>query len=269
MKKERILQLAVLSSVMAGLSTQAQQVINTGQNPSSPYYADFNTDNLNVSYDYLGSVSGVETGEFQITGTGSDTYTDGKKSPGTGNGTGAQAIPFTGSYTLTAWVDFNSSDNQWEVFDNASKSENSTFTVNGYLPGVSPADGGTDPSELLLSANLKTGLNTLGFGASGSKIFDFLFTTSGGDTKILQDFFGANTGQGAIILNAGTYITPGVQNGFSYAHYFSGNLNESFSNTGPNGTADSFVPEPVAYPVAASAMAFLGFAGAAIRRKRA
>src|SRR5262249_50899733 len=93
----------------------------------------------------------------------------------------------------------------------------------------------------------KTGLNTIGYGASGTKEFDFLFTVTGGNSSILADFFGANSGQGAIILNTGAYNPISAYT----------DLAHSFSNTGA-GMADTFVPESAAYSWAVSIVALLG-----------
>ena len=59
---------------------------------------------------------------------------------------------------------------QWQVVDPSG--ENSQVTINGYLPGVSPSDGGTDPNELLLSANLKTGANKFGYTAGSNPVLN-------------------------------------------------------------------------------------------------
>ena len=272
MKKQRILQLAVLCSAMSGLSTQAA-LLNTGQNSISPYYADFSmASGLSVGYNATTKV---------FTATGSNlAYTSGYDSAGTGfaatgvsivdaqtgikhgefDGTGISS----GSYTLSANIGYDSALSQWEV-------TGGTITINGYLQGVT-GTASTGTSELLLSANLKTGANTLGYGASGSTIFDFLFTVSGGDPAILKDFFGINNGQGAVIINAGGYDTNplNVNNPGPGTTAFQGNFNSSFNNYGhtTSATEDTFVPEPAAYPLAASVFAFLGFAKVAISRRK-
>lgn len=212
----------------ANLSSQAALLV-TGQNTSSPYYADFTSTGLSVSYNYNTS---TEIGTFTATDSGNkEAYTSGSLSPGTHgvyNSTG-----FDGSYSLTATIqDINGN---WEV-------TGGSLTVKGnlFVPGSS-----SDIGDLLLSANLKTGMNTIGYGTSGTKEFDFLFTVTGGNSSILQDFFGANQGQGAVILETGpsTYT----------------DLAHSFSNTGA-GQADTFVPEPAVYSWAVSVAALLGIA---------
>src|SRR5215469_2780444 len=202
----------------ASLTSQAALLV-TGQNPSSPYYADFNSSGLSVSYNY-NTTSGI--GTFTASDSGSkEAYTSGLSSAGT-HGV-YTSTGFSGSYSLTATVQDISGN--WEVTGGSV-----TLDGNLFFPGNNSHTG-----DLLLSANLKTGLNTIGYGASGTKEFDFLFTVTGGNSSILADFFGANQGQGAIILNTGAY-NPVPGNSYT-------DLAHSFSNTGA-GTADTFVPEP-------------------------
>jgi hypothetical protein len=218
---------------VAGMSLSSQAaLLVTGQNPSSPYYADFNSSGLSVTYSYNTS-TGI--GTFNASDSGNkEAYTSSSLSPGT---QGAYtSTGFNGSYSLTATI--QDIGGNWEV-------TGGSVTVKGnlFFPG-----NNTHTGDLLLTANLKTGLNTIGFGASGTKEFDFLFTVTGGNSTILEDFFGANQGQGAIILNTGAYGVPAYTD-----------LAHSFNNTGA-GMADTFVPEPAAYSWAASAVAFLGIA---------
>lgn len=216
---------------VTSLPSQAALLV-TGQNPSSPYYADFNASGLSVSYNYNTS-TGI--GTFTASDSGSkEAYTSGSLSPGT-HGT-YTSTGFNGSYSLTATIQDISGN--WEV-------TGGSVTVKGNL--FFPGDN-TQTGDLLLSANLKTGLNTIGYGAGGTKEFDFLFTATGGNLSILEDFFGVNQGQGAIILNTGAYGIPAYTD-----------LSHSFNNTGA-GFADTFVPEPAAYSWAASVVAFLGIA---------
>jgi hypothetical protein len=224
MKKLQILQAFTVGAGMLAFQSQGALLI-TGQNPSSPYYADFSSSQLSISYTYSGGV-----GVFTATGTG-DAYTSGSLSPGTHGA--YNATGFTGSYSLTA--DIADVSGNWEV-------TGGSVTIDGALAGNGSS------SDLLLSAQLKTGLNTFGYGATGTKEFDFLFTVTGGNSSILADFFGPNTGQGAIIFGTGAY-----KGGEAY----NGDLTHGFANTG-EGTADTFVPEPAAYPLAAAVAALLG-----------
>jgi hypothetical protein len=278
MKKDNFLPWVLMSAVVSGWSASAQQTIFTGQDPNSPYYADFTTSSLNMTYTYESGTdaAGYNYGEFVVTGNAGGVYTSnpsapgtgglgfGNNDPGSGRTSGGNPDAFTGNatgaktYTLTAWV--QDVGGVWQVFDNAGASENSMVAINGYLPGVSPTAGG-DPSELLLSANLKTGANTFGYTAGSSPLFSFLFNdVSSADSKILEDFFG-NNGAGGIVLTAGAtaYIPTGS---------FNGNLAKSFKNASNAGYADTFVPEPGAYSLAAAAFAGLGCAGAAVSRRK-
>lgn len=219
-----------------GLSSQAALLV-TGQNPSSPYYSDFTSTSLGISYVYSGTANSG-TGTFTATNSGSkEAYIDHSLSPGT-KGAYSTETPFTGSYVLSVTIQ-NEGGGNFEV-------TGGTITVDGnlFFPG-----NNSHTTDVLLTANLKTGVNTVGFGNSGTKEFDFLFTVSGGNSQIVEDFFGVNHGQGAVIIQAGAYnpVDP----------YTS--LAASFNNTGA-GTADTFVPEPAAYAWAASAAAFLGIA---------
>jgi hypothetical protein len=242
MKKERISLAFCLCAGMVGF--QAQAALLTLTPPStSPYYADFGiASGLTVTYTVGPGGANATTGQFVATGSNLE-YTDSKDSPGTGNGTtGAYtADGFTGSYNLTANL-VKESNGNWDV-------STGTITIKGNLLG----NGNTD---LLLSANLKAGDNNIGY-AAGSSDFYFIFDVTGGEPVIEQDFFGVGTGQGGVIIN-------------DDATTFSGFLS-SFNNLGHtlSATEDTFVPEPAAYPLAASVTAFLCFAGVALRRKQA
>ena len=256
MKKQSFLLLAVMGLAMCGLSTQAA-LLPVSKDSGSPYYADFSIGSgLSVSYK-------AGTGVFTASGTslaytsGYDSWGTGKAATGVGSGTHGEfnGTGFNGSYLLSANIAKDSSGN-WYV-------SGGTVTIDGDLLG------GTS-SSVLLMANLKTGAagagtanGTLGYGGSGSTLFDFLFTVSGGNSAIVSDFFGSGTGQGAIIINAYGYNTIGYS-------AFSGNFNTSFNNTYHTSfaTADTFVPEPAAYPLAASVTALLAFAGFGISRRK-
>ncbi len=255
MKKQTILRWAVMGLALCGLSTQAALLGITEPGSSDPFYADFTSSHLSVNYTYSGGI-----GEFVVSGNSSSgTYESDKSSPGTGNGSQGINQTFSGTYSLTAYVE--DIGGQWQVID--SGSDQSTVTITGYLPGVSPNPGGTTPSETLLTANLKTGANSFGYSQPGDALinyneFDFLFTVTGGDSEILQDFFGVG-GQGAIILNPNTY-NPMAK--------YTGNLEQNFYNINNSGQANTYVPESCAYPLAASITALFGFAGAAISRRK-
>ena len=242
MKKTRILQVVSVCAGLVAMQSQAALLV-TGQNPSSPFYAEFTSSGLNVSYTTNSTgTGGTLTARSKTDPSTGNAYTSGKQSAGTqGND---DSTGFNGFYTLTAMI--QGSGNNWQV-------TGGTVDVYGNLLGGSS-------STLLLSANLKTGFNALGYGASGTKEFDFLFTASSGDglgqnanALILDDFFGAGTGQGAIILEASSY---NFMDGYtSFAKDFAG-----------TGMADTFVPEPAIYTMGGGLMALSSLAF--IRRPR-
>lgn len=240
-----------LGSGAVGLSAQAA-LLQTGQDTSSQYYADFTATSLSAQYTYN---SATATGTFTASDSGNNLfYTDGSLSPGTqGAYSGANASHgFDGSYSLTASI--QDIGGNWEVTAGS-------LSVDGNLLG-----GATTPSTVLLTANLKTGANTFGYGASGTTLFNFLFTVSGGQSAIVEDFFGSGQGQGAVNLNFTSYYSfaPG-----GWAPY-SGNFTKNFeTNPGnPDGQADTFVPEPAAYPLGASIAALMACACCAWRTSR-
>jgi hypothetical protein len=105
------------------------------------------------------------------------------------------------------------------------------LTINGDL-GAGP--------ETLLTGTLKTGLGGTAFGfqdSPGGNIFEFLFTVTGGDAKVVSDFGGLGSGNHGVIVNAG-FEHGGVP--------FNGTWNRFFANDGVSGVADTFVqvPEP-------------------------
>jgi len=257
MKKERILQLAVLSSAMTGLSAQAA-LLPISPNPSSPYYADFTSSELNVTYSYSGnSSSGTGTfiaeTESAPTPTANNAFTANSLAAGTG---AFSESGFEGYYTLNATIQNNNG-----VYTVTSGS----VDVYGQLSDIS----GSTSTTLLLAANLDTGAGSIGYLSPGdpgysksSTQFDFLFGPPLGtsSSKILADF---DFRQGGIVLTTGT-LNPVVNGAIGYA-----GLDDPFQNESNAGQANTFVPEPVAYPLAASIMAFTGFAGFVMRRKHA
>lgn len=231
MKNARFWPFLVCCSIF--LCVQAHgALLGLNPNTGSPAYADFNTTGLGVNYSFN---SGSGIGTFTITNNTSvskpEQYTSGSASPGTGGIINGNHSPFAfnGFYSLTATVeDINST---WEV-------TGGSFTIEGTLFGGSTSD-------VLLTGTLKTGAGSFGWGTKANNEFDFLFTTgSSGNAAILADFFGTGTGSGAIEFHEG-------------ASTYNGALNANWVNTGV-GTADTFVPEPVFYPLAAAGVAILG-----------
>ncbi|MBC8001960.1 MAG: hypothetical protein H7X97_05170 [Opitutaceae bacterium] len=300
MKTNQIIGIVAAGAMMVGLDAQAS-LINTGQNPSSPYYADFGwASGLNVNYVYDGDANsdGIGTGTLYINNpysSGSPTwkngvYDTGGSSPGTG-ATYASPTPFKGFYTLVAQFSVNHATGSANL-------TSGTVEVRGNLltdsSNPNPLFAST---EVLLTGSLKTGAGGVAFGhqdytgpgtpSAGSKDeFDFLFTVTGGNSSIVADFFGVNNGRGGIIIDANFDYNPA--GGFSYndgigggidgdgnseatiptsgAYVgFDGNWNRSFANPLAGAKADTFVPEPAAYSVAGAAMALVGLA---ISRRR-
>ena len=200
---------------------------------TDPYYADFTSSSLNVNYTYNGNSTGTFNAVSKVDPiTGSLLYSSSTLSSGTHGA--YNDTPFTGYYDLTAnLADIGGS---WQV-------TSGTVTIEGTLMG------GTS-SALLLTLDLKTGANNFVYGSSGSKLFDFFFTVDGNTSKsnaeLLEDYFGAGTGAGEIDVNTSTYL-----------HGYTG-FTSNFSNTS-SGTADTFVPEPAVYPLAASLAAMASF----------
>jgi len=218
-------------------------LLGLNPNAASPFYADFNTTGLKVSYNY-NSASGV--GTFTVTNNSNVTkpeqYTSGASSPGTHGVENGNSSPvaFSGFYSLTATIK-QDANNQWDV-------TGGSFSVEGTLfGGVS--------TDLLLTGTLKTGAGSFGWSTPTANEFDFLFnTSSGGNSAILADFFGAGSGAGAIELHQGS------------STYSS--LTANWVNTGV-GFADTFVPEPAIYPFAAAGTAIFGLLLASRKTHRA
>ena len=240
MKCARILSLLGFCSVFLCLNSLGA-LLGLNPNSSSPYYSDFNTSGLKVNYNY-DSPSGI--GTFTVNNNSGiskpDQYTSHASSPGTGGVINGNNGPFafSGFYSLTATV--KNINNEWQV-------TGGSFSVQGTLFGGSTTD-------LLLTGTLKTGAGSFGWTTQSANEFDFLFNTSGGNSAILADFFGAGSGAGAIELHqgTGTYST----------------LTASWINTGA-GIADTFVPEPVFYPFAAAGMAMFGLVLVSRKPRRA
>jgi len=228
MKKTRILQAGALCGAMVGFQAHGALL---GINPpsTSPYYADFFTPGLDVFYNTANSgATGTFTAEtFSVPNNG-NIFTTGSTQAGN-----KVSSTFSGSFLLTASIAFNTHDNQYEV-------TSGTVTIDGALPGVTSGTG-----NLLLTANLKTGINSFGWGTKAQNEFDFLFTPTSGASSILADFFGTS-GAGGIEVHEGTSTT--------YT-----DMTKSFINANA-GNADTFVPEPAAYSLAGSVMALLGVA---------
>ena len=248
MKMNRnILQTLVLGSAVSGLSAHAA-LLGITPPTGSPLFSDFTSSGLNVSYAYSGtgsSGSGVFTASSLTTPSTGNGFTANGSAPGTG---AFSQSGFSGHYSLTATIDNN----------------NGVYTVTGGSVSIYGLLAGytSSSSDLLLSANLKTGSGTIGYldgtGTKGTTEFDFLFTTAGGNSAIVQDFLGIGFGQGGVVLTTGSLNT--AYNG----------LNASFANNFGQGQASTFIPEPTAYPMAAASVALLAFTrGAFFRRKLA
>ncbi len=240
MKRERILQLAVLCSVMTGQSANAALINLVKPTPADPYYADFTANSLLLAYTYHGNNSGT----LQVTTTGSsgvaEAYESGSSSAGTGfnnGGTGYNNQAFTGIFTLTANIQEIGS--VWSV-------TGGSFTMDGTLLGGSS-------SSLLLSGSLMAGGDgpggTWGY-LAGSKLFEFLYSVNTGNAAdgalpIREDFATGNP--------LGSTIAGGIK--LNLINAFSQGFTSSWANTG---FADAFVPEPEAYAWAAAGLAGLG-----------
>lgn len=225
---------------MAGAFSAEGALLGLVPPSGSPYYADFTTEGLDVTYSY-NSQTGVGTfhASSKTDPSTGNAYTSGSSSPGTHGSD--DATGFSGYFTLDASIT-RGTGGQWEV-------SSGTVDIYGQLPGVT-----TSPSSLLFAGTLKSGVGNFGYGAAGAQEFDFLFTTAAQDSdgnsansEILQDFFGAGSGQGGIILQTGNY---------NPLHNYS-TLASGFQNL-DSGYADTFVPEPAVLPVAASVMAMFG-----------
>lgn len=230
MKYARFLPLLGLASVFLSAEARGALLNGVGQNPASPYYADFATKGLDVRYSFSGGTGTISVSNHLGGAKSGEGYTSKELSPGTqGNGHPGVATAFTGYYFLTATV--TQVAGQWQV-------ASGNFSIDGSLFGGNNQD-------LLLTGTLKTGAQTFGFDSS-LKELEFLFTTgSSGNSSILADFFGAGAGNGAILLNWGSAAIPGFS------------LTSNWQNTG-DGFADTFVPEPVFYPFAAVGTAMFG-----------
>lgn len=269
MKTSRILQSVGLSVALAGMQAQAAS-INTGQNPSSPFYADFHSTSVNMFYDWQG------------TGTGSSA-----------NGSGVLSVfnPYTAGNVVTKDVTYDMPggghalqsglgsyviDATISVVNGVASLSGGTVEVYGnVLPG-----GGT--GDLLLRGSLRTGLGGVAFGyedyasagtptAGKYDLFQFIFDVTGGNPAIVADYMGIG-GTGAIILDANFDYTGTTYNGNNGSKAttamtasgpipagsyqgFNGDWARDFSNPLGNGYANTFVPEPAAYPVLGALLA--------------
>ena len=161
---------------------------------------DFGSGFLNVTY-----VSTNDT--FQATGYTTD-YSNG-------------TLPLTGlgSYTLTATI------------TDAGVLTAGTLTIQGDV------GFGT---QTLLTGSLNTGASGTAFGfvdPPGGSVFEFLFTPTGGNPTVVQDFGGTNAANCGIILDA-WFVNGGAP--------FNGVWTNDFNNDGYSGLADTFaaIPEP-------------------------
>ena len=117
-----------------------------------------------------------------------------------------------------------------------------TINHSGVLTGGSLLIKGDIGSgdETLLTGTLKTGPGGTAFGfqdpsdAPPRNLFEFLFTVTGGDPVIVNDFGGPG------IANRGVIVTAEFQNGGTP---FTGVWTSSFNNNG-SGFSDNFAPVP-------------------------
>jgi hypothetical protein len=111
-----------------------------------------------------------------------------------------------------------------------------TITDDGSLTGGALTVNGDvgQGAQTLLAGTL----NTLGFmDPPGGSVFEFLFTVTGGNPTIVQDFGGTNAANCGIILDA-WFVNGGTP--------FGGSWTNDFDNDGFSGLSDNFaaVPEP-------------------------
>jgi hypothetical protein len=259
----------VIGSGAIGISTHAA-LLNLGEYQNGPFYSNFASSGLDVNYVYTGN-SSSGTGVFTVSDPESNNnivsksgaYTSGADAPGTHGA--YNATPYTGSYSLTADISWNGS---------VARLTGGTFAVDGTLMG------GT-ASSVLLSGSLETGVGGAAFGfenpgSANFNEFDFLINLGSltGNSEILQDFLQSMGGTGGIIINANfnsanhNSTIGGTTVNASGAEAFNGNWDQSFANPEAAGTADSFVPEPAAYPFGASIAALAACAGCARRARR-
>ncbi len=215
---------------MAGLQAQGA-LLGITPNLSSAQLADFTDSNLQINYD---KTTGKFTAISKVVPNTSNDYKSGSLSAGT-HGNYNDTTGFSGSFSLTAYIQNYSGT--WGV-------SSGSFEIDGDLPGVT-----TLSSDILLKGSLLTGPGSLGYGTSGQKEFDFLFSAvSGGNTEILQDFFGAGMTDGEMVMQAVTYSGP---------NFYEGDFLKSFANTG-TGYEDTFVPEPSSFGIAFALAALSG-----------
>jgi hypothetical protein len=249
MKTTRFLGVAALCSA-AMVSPAHAALMGLTKDVTSPSFADFTANGLDVKSTYNSS-TGIATfhaGNHIVSGNPSvevDSYTSHPSSPGT-----------QGAYNNTSFNGFYSIDATIQKVNNVWTLTGGTVTIQGSLLGGANTD-------LLLQGSLRTGASGAG-GAFGYQdpglpatqqnpnydIFEFRFTPTSGSSKILADYFGVNSGQAGIILDANfTYVST---------LFFNGDWTRSFSSINGAGVADAFVPEPVAYPLAAGVAALSG-----------
>ncbi|PYJ08294.1 MAG: hypothetical protein DME25_01905 [Verrucomicrobia bacterium] len=192
--------------------------------PHPPNVPDFMASFLSVSYDFSSST-------FQALGFTSD-YANGSAS-----------ISNFGNYSLSATI------------THAGILTAGTLNIQGDI-GAGP--------ETLLTGTLDTGPSGLAFGfqdpaaSPPRNIFEFLFTVTGGDPIIVNDFGGLGAVERGVILNA-EFQNGGIP--------FNGTWTSSFNNDGSSGLSDNYgthfnVPEP------ASAVLLLLRAGTCVAARR-
>jgi hypothetical protein len=251
----------VAGSALVGFGAQAALI--NGGDPNSPYYADFTSSSLGITYNYTGTTSSG-SGILNASNTASyvtDTFKDGTKSPGTGGEYHTTPAQFDGSFTLNATIDNNNG-----VY-NVDSTAGGTLVLKGDLLHPLAGGGGfetTYANEVLLTLHLDTHVGAVGAGTKTQDEVDFLFdaptSLSQNDLAILEDFnlfnFSSTQQVGEIELHLGNFGVPA----------YNGLLSQSFNNTGLSGYADTFVPESASYAAFGSFLAMVCLATA--RRKK-
>ena len=216
MKTLKSLAIVSLISVFVGSQSNA-----TPLNNLVPGLPDFGSTSLTVSYDAI-------TGTFQATG-----FTDGYINPsGVNSADSGYSGPFVADYADLS-------------FDLTAHITTAGVLTSGTVTILGSMDGTGETVETLLTGNLNTGADGTAFGsaafgslpAAGGDYFQFLFTVTGGDSTIVNDFGGLNAANREVI------VSPD----FSSSHdvLFNGSWAADFNNDySANGNADTVVPVP-------------------------
>jgi len=143
------------------------------------------------------------------------------------------------------------------------------YTLTATITGAGLLTAGTlmiagdvgQGTETLLTGTLNTGASGTAFGfmdPPGGSVFEFLFTVTGGDPTVMQDFGGTNAADCGIILDA-WFVSSGTP--------FNGSWTNDFNNDGFSGVSDNFAAVPEPSPIL---LLLLGGAccAASLRRRR-